>query len=54
MLDEIPYCGIDGGTSESLPAAFPCPKLSEALSVPADDGLGLHDEERLGPVPPDS
>ncbi len=54
VSDEIRYFGIDGGTSESLHAAFPGPILSEALPVPANDGLRLHDEEGLKPVPPDS
>ncbi len=54
VSDEIPHCWIDGGTTESLSVALPSPKIPEALSVPADDGLGLNHEESLGPVPPDS
>ena len=52
--DEIPYGGIDGGTSESLRAAFPGPIQPEALPVPTDDGLGLNNEESLRLVTPDS
>ncbi len=54
VSDELPNRGIDGVTSESLHAAFPGPIKSEALPVPADDGLGLHDEESLELVTPDS
>ena len=54
VSDEIPYFGMDGGTPESLHAAFPGPIRSGALPVPASDGLRLHDEEGLKPVPPDS
>jgi hypothetical protein len=52
--DEFAYLGIEGGTAESLHAAFPGPITPEPLLVPMDDGLGLHNEERLGPVPPES
>ena len=54
VSDEFAYRGIEGGTSEPLHAALPGPITPEALSVPVDDGLGLHNEECLGPVPPDS
>jgi hypothetical protein len=52
--NEFAYHGIEGRTSESLHAAFPGPIPPEALPVPVDNGLGLHNEERLGPVPPNS
>ena len=54
VSNEFAYRGIEGGTSESLHAAFPGPIIPEAPSVPVDNGLGLHNEERLGPVFPDS
>jgi len=48
VSDEIPYCGINGETSESLAVAFSRAILPEALPVPRDDGLGLHNEENFG------
>ncbi len=40
-------------TTFASPSAFPPPKEFEASSVPADNGLWLHDDEGPSPVPPD-
>ena len=52
--NEFPDRWINKGTSKLLLAAYPGPVQSATLPVPSKDRLGLYDEERLGPVPPDS
>ena len=47
--DKHPDLRIDRWTSGSLPA-LPGPVELEALAMPADHGLGLHDEEGVLPV----
>lgn len=54
VSNEFAHRGIEGRTPESLHTANPGPIPPEALSVPPYNRLGLHNEERLGPVPPDS
>jgi hypothetical protein len=39
--------------STGLPAGSPPPVKPEAGAVPADHGLGLHDDENVAPPPPE-
>jgi len=52
VSDEFAYRGIEGGTPQSLRTAFPVPIPPEALTVPPDNRLGLHNVEGRGPRPP--
>jgi hypothetical protein len=49
--DECPDLRIDGSTTASV-SALPGPVELEALAMPADHGLGLHDEQGVLPVGP--
>ena len=35
-------------------SALPCPEELESLPVPADDSIGLYDDERVSPAVPDA
>ncbi len=54
VSDELLNRDIDGGTTRFLHSTFPGPITPEALPMPADDRLWLHNEESLGPVTPES
>jgi hypothetical protein len=50
--DELGHLRIDGRTTGSAASRLPVPERAEALSVPANYGLGLDDMERLAPPCP--
>ena len=52
--NEISEGWINTGMAELLLAAFPAPVQSKPLPVPSENSLGLHNDEGLGPVCPES
>ncbi len=54
VSDEISFRLINEGTSELFTSTFPGPVKSEPLPMPSQNGLGLHDDEGLGPMTPNT
>ena len=52
--NEISNRWINEGTSELFTSTFPGPVKSEPLPMPSQNGLGLHDDEGLGPMTPNT
>lgn len=52
--DQLAYFGSDARSAGTTSPGIPCPVASEPRPVPLDDRLGLHDDEDLVPVGPDS
>ena len=50
--DELSSFGVDSWPTRSPPPRLAGPEPTEALAVPADDGLGLYDHERALPPAP--
>ena len=49
---ESPILGGDGRSPLALPPTLPGPVQPEALPVPSNDGVGLHQGQVLGPIVP--
>ena len=52
--DQFAYVGSHAWSAGPTPPALPGPVASEPDAVPPDHGLGLHDDEDLVPIGPDS
>ena len=51
--DEFSRVLGEGGPSSSSVADLPCPVPAESLAVPSDHSIGLNDDQRRAPTPPD-
>ncbi len=50
--DELDVLARDRGPAQTLRARPPSPVELEALAMPANHGLGFHDDQGGGPFPP--
>jgi hypothetical protein len=54
LRDECGDLGADGSATSAVPTRKLGPVLAEAATLPTQDGVGRHDDQRLPPTGPES